>query len=416
MIQTLSRRAWLAALVAVAVLASAVPVGAQPRERTDHQKTSPKVLSAFREVVGKAAACTVRIKCDGKGAALGTVVHAEGWILTKASELKGKIICQLKDGSEVEATIVGVHDKCDLAMLKIEVKALPAVEWSDSKHAPVGYWLASAGTGEDPVAVGVVSVAARSLPARGPAPTPAPSSAYLGVALDPAEGGAKVSQVLPATGAEKAGLKVNDIIVSLEGKPVGDLDDFMGIIGKYKAGDSVTLKVKRDDKELELKATLGRRPANRGDVQNSMGSELSNRRTGFPTILQHDQVIKPSDCGGPLVDLDGRVIGINIARAGRTESYAIPGEHVRPLLKDLMSGKLAPPKEDPAVRATLEEKLLQARKTLEKAEAEKAAAEKKLADARATLEKAESDRQAAEKAATAAKAALEKAEADARKK
>ena len=77
-----------------------------------------------------------------------------------------------------------------------------------------------------------------------------------------------------------------------------------------------------------------------------MGSVLSNRRGGFPKILQHDTVIKPADCGGPLVDLDGKVVGINIARAGRSESYAIPSEAVRELLLPLMSGMLPPPNED----------------------------------------------------------------------
>jgi serine protease Do len=42
------------------------------------------------------------------------------------------------------------------------------------------------------------------------------------------------------------------------------------------------------------------------------------------------------------VDLEGRVIGINIARAGRTESYAIPADIVTSLLEPLKSGKLAP--------------------------------------------------------------------------
>src|SRR5262249_17623555 len=157
--------------------------------------------------------------------------------------------------------------------------------------------------------------------------------------------------------------------------------------------------------------TLGKRPAGRADVQNSMGSELSSRRSGFPTILQHDQVIKPTECGGPVVDLDGRVVGINIARAGRTESYAIPGEAVRKLLPELMSGKLAPPKENPA----LLEKIKQARTALEKAEADRLAAEKKAAEAKTALEKAEAERILAEKKAAEAKAALEKAEADAKK-
>jgi serine protease Do len=79
-----------------------------------------------------------------------------------------------------------------------------------------------------------------------------------------------------------------------------------------------------------------------GNSEEFMGSFLSNRRSGFPFILQHDTVLKQTDCGGPLVDLDGKVVGINIARAGRVESYAIPAQAVRELLPDLLSGKLAP--------------------------------------------------------------------------
>ena len=48
------------------------------------------------------------------------------------------------------------------------------------------------------------------------------------------------------------------------------------------------------------------------------------------------------DCGGPLVDLSGKVIGINIARAGRTETYALPADVVQALLGPLENGKLAP--------------------------------------------------------------------------
>ena len=69
-------------------------------------------------------------------------------------------------------------------------------------------------------------------------------------------------------------------------------------------------------KELELEAKLDRRGGQTGRVdQNQMGSELSEKRTGFPTYFQHDTVIKPKDCGGPVCDLEGHVLGINIARA-----------------------------------------------------------------------------------------------------
>ena len=80
---------------------------------------------------------------------------------------------------------------------------------------------------------------------------------------------------------------------------------------------------------LTLQATLGGTfPGfeGRSEFQNNLGGRLSVRRFGFPVALQHDTVLRPDDCGGPVVDLDGRVIGFNIARAGRTESYAIPTE------------------------------------------------------------------------------------------
>ena len=56
---------------------------------------------------------------------------------------------------------------------------------------------------------------------------------------------------------------------------------------------------------------------------------LSNRRGGFPSILQHDTVLKPSDCGGPLVNLEGQVVGINTAiitggRGNEGVGFALP--------------------------------------------------------------------------------------------
>jgi serine protease Do len=73
-----------------------------------------------------------------------------------------------------------------------------------------------------------------------------------------------------------------------------------------------------------------------------MGGPLSVRSADFPLVLQHDTVLRPIDCGGPVCDLSGKVVGVNIARAGRVESYAIPADQITGLLPDLMSGKLAP--------------------------------------------------------------------------
>ncbi len=388
------------AFVLLALCLALVPSSAalaQPRE--DFLRSSPKLLALFRPVVKDAAQSTVRILCDDKPAALGTVVGADGWILTKASELKGKPVVRLRDGRELEARIVGVHDQCDLAMLKIDATGLKPVAWADSKPEAAGNWVAAPGMGEEPLAVGVIGVATRNTRPRDfLPPAPPANSGYLGVALDISDdaGGAKIAQVTPDTAAARAGLKVGDVIVAVSGAPIKNGDALVQALQKRKAGEAVTLKVRRGDEELELEARLGKRPANmnRGDFQNRMGSTLSNRLGGFPAVLQHDLVLKPSDCGGPLVDLDGKVIGLNIARGGRTETYALPSDTIRPLLADLKSGKLAPPAEPAAEKKPTpeqEQKIAAAKAALKKAEAELAAAQKKVEAARAALKKAETE-------------------------
>jgi serine protease Do len=310
-----------------------------------YQRSNPKVLAVFRKVVAAASQCTVRIRCGGKNVGLGTVAAADGWVLTKASLLDDNPICRLKDGRELEARVVRKNDRYDLALLKIEATDLKAVEWKDSAAAPVGNWVASPGLGRDPLAIGVVSVAARAMRKDKNAEDEL-KGGFLGIGLDPSEDeGARISHVMPGTAAAKAGLKVNDTIVAIAGNTITNEAALISTLRRYKPGDIVRVRVKRGEKELKFRVTLGRRPeSDRADFQNRLGSDLSKRRTGFPVILQHDAILKPSDCGGPLVDLDGNVIGINIARAGRTESYAIPAEEIPALLKDLSDGKLPPAK------------------------------------------------------------------------
>jgi serine protease Do len=379
-------------------------------------RSSPKVVAAFKSVVEKPSASTVRVLCEGKEVALGAVVGADGWIVTKSSELKlGKIVCKLKDGRTFDAKLTGVHDKSDLALLKVEAKELKPVEWGKSDSALAGHWVASPGPGAEPVAIGVVSVAARKVRAIAmPAPTPPPNSGFLGIQLRP-DGSAKIAVVTPESAAAKAGLKVGDLVLSVAGRAIEDAETLVRTIQSYKAGETITLKVKREAGEVEITAKLDSRPRelgglNRGDFQNRMGSVLSERKGGFPAILTHDQVIKPTDCGGPLVDLDGKTVGINIARAGRTESYAIPSEVVQELLPELKSGKLAP---KPETTRTAEKALQDAEAALKaqssalnaakneqeaaaakvkKLEAQLADLQKKVAEARKALEKAKEEK------------------------
>ncbi len=388
----------LAAAAVTAMLT--VPASAQFKRGENPSKNSVKMLEAFQEVVAKASKSTVSVLCDGKYCCLGTIVDADGYVLTKDSELKNdKIVCRTRSGKEYVGKKVATHEPFDLAIIKIEAKELLPVEWSFSKIAPVGNWVASAGTGTDPVAIGVVSVAARKLP---PTPRPLPDDkknkrGYLGIMMEPGEEGTRVTMVSPKSPAEKAGLKANDIILSVDGIPVEDPETLSSIVQSYAAGDSIRLTVRRDKKEQDFKATLDPRPKDpgqdRSEFQNNMGGPLSNRRGGFPLALQHDSPLKPNECGGPLVDLDGRVIGINISRGGRTDSYAVPSEAILPLLPELMSG-----------RSTL----MPIAKIFGGLDEQRKVAEAVLKAAEMALKNAATDKVSAEKQVVIAKAALER--------
>ena len=45
---------------------------------------------------------------------------------------------------------------------------------------------------------------------------------------------------------------------------------------------------------------------------------FSERRAGFPHAFAHDSLLRRDQCGAPLYDLDGQVIGLTIARVSRT--------------------------------------------------------------------------------------------------
>lgn len=300
-----------------------------------------RVLAAFRDVVSESTKSTVQITCDGQMAALGAIVDANGFIVTKASEIKGKIECQLQDGRKLPAQLIGRDPSLDLAMLKVDAKDLPVVAWRDEAPA-VGSWLATSGLHKDPVAIGVVSVAARKISA---------PFGYMGVMPDEDETVARIASVSRGSAAEKAGLLAKDVIKSINGKEVKGRKQLVDTIHGYQPGETVELVVQRGTEDLNVRVTLmslsqiahnDRGQPDRAEFQNNLGGALSDRRAGFILAIQHDTVLRPSECGGPIVDLDGKVVGINIARAGRVESYALPAATVRSMLPDLMSGKLSP--------------------------------------------------------------------------
>jgi len=368
------------------------------------------IRKAVTQLLNDVSQNVCSIKCNGKRVAFGTIVGPNGWVATKASEVvgKGPIICKVKSGQEHKCELVGVSKKDDLAMLKIDARGFPALSWTKEEPG-VGSWIAVPGPdGLEPVAMGMVGVPPRKI---------AKKRAMLGVVLvDVEKKGAKIDKIFPMSPAADAKLKEGDLITHINNSQVKSRDEVVAKIKGMSFGTIVKIKVLRDGKSLVLSPALGKietAGTKKADMQNKLGvGGRSERRDDFAKVLQHDAPLRPTDCGGPVVNLDGKVVGINIARAGRTETFVIPTSVLMEAFYPLTTGMM--PAEDLKKKAEAEAKKKAEAEAKKKAEAEakkKAEAEaKKKAEAEA---KKKAEAEAKKKAEAEAK---KKAEAEAKKK
>lgn len=323
--------ALLLSLLALGWLSREAPAqyGLKPRLYT----SGSSVRRAFSDVTEQARLATVEIVVDKQVRALGVIVGADGWILTKSSEVPSQMVtARLADANEFPAEVVGRHEATDLALLKIEAADLTPIEWETELPPAVGQWIITSGLRSTPQAIGVVSTPRRSVKLER-------EPGVLGVGLEGEDGPPTITRVFPNSGAEAAGLLPGDVVEQVNGRRLSGRTEMIKLVQEHNPGDALALVIRREQKTLELEVTLTPPPSDefrsRIAVQNRMGGELSRRRTGFEAVIQHDSVLRPEECGGPAVALSGKAVGVNIARAGRTESYALPADLVIPVIEQL---------------------------------------------------------------------------------
>ena len=86
----------------------------------------------------------------------------------------------------------------------------------------------------------------------------APARAVMGVMSGELKkaGGVEISEVTTGGGADKAGVKVGDIVLSIDEKTLDATNGLREVLGAKKPGDLVKLAIKRGEKDLELRVTL----------------------------------------------------------------------------------------------------------------------------------------------------------------
>ena len=105
----------------------------------------------------------------------GVIISGDGYILTNNHVVTGEqqrislrdidITVALSDKRELPAKVVGVDPATDLALLKIEARGLPTVQWGDSSKLKVAEWVLAIGNPfqlNETVTLGIVSAVNRN--------------------------------------------------------------------------------------------------------------------------------------------------------------------------------------------------------------------------------------------------------------
>src|SRR5271167_557377 len=281
------------------------------------------------------------------GIGSGVILSPDGFIVTNAHVVQGarKVRVRLQGmekqsaGSAerlgpIEAKVVGLDRQTDLAVLKIDMTGLPALQLADSDALKQGQVVFAFGSPlglENSVTMGVVSATARQIDPDSPSiyiQTDAPINpgnsggplvdvdshvvgintfilsqsggneglgfaipsnvvrniydqirteghvhrGQIGVVLRtitpelveglhlPVSHGALLEDVVPGSPAEKAGLKIGDIVTRVGGKPVDNVRQFALDLYAYKIGQKAEIGVLRNGQETTLSVSVIERP------------------------------------------------------------------------------------------------------------------------------------------------------------
>lgn len=312
------------------------PLNAQQNLETDFRMTGRTTLAAFeaqRQVLQQSSAV---ISIGQKEIAYGVVVSADGHVLTKAGELREKeqLTVTINRQRFDKADVISTNEEWDVALLKVDATNLVPVTYASETDIPQGTWVVVNGATsrtQRRANIGMISAKPREIHPSG--------GLALGIVIKNLSKRLEIEKVTPGGGADEAGLKAGDVIVAVDDKPLSNIEELSAALVQRKAGDKARITFSRagktftSDVRLTAKTELFDISANRND---EMSGDYSKRRSGFPRVIQHSVMGNSQTMGGPVIDLNGHCVGMNIARASRAETFAIPCVEMKQLVERMI--------------------------------------------------------------------------------
>ena len=297
-------------------LNSVVHIMAIQRSKVKTVQTQPDLFDFFFGN-GRGGERQVQVP-EQRGFGSGVIISKDGYIVTNNHVIDGadEISVKLHDSRELKGRVIGTDPTSDLALVKIEGDDFPAIPVGDSDALKVGEWVLAVGNPFNlgsTVTAGVVSAKARGLGAnqvesfiqtdaainQGNSGGALVNSGYgfaiptsimtkvvsdikqygtvqramLGIGglnvgeerypdeirnkqkeLGATEG-VQVTEIVEG-GSSDGILKVDDVILELNGQKVKTMADLQGYLAKFRPGDKVKVKVLREKSEKEFTMTL----------------------------------------------------------------------------------------------------------------------------------------------------------------
>src|SRR5690606_18881032 len=268
----------------------------------------------------------------------GVIATADGYVLTNEHVIDAadEIEVLLANGTRASAKLVGADPETDLAVLRIEMSDLPAIEFGDADSAKIGDVVLAIGNpfgvGQT-VTMGIISALGRtqlgintfenfiqtdaainpgnsggalvdsdgrllgintaiysrtggSLGIGFAIPvstvrqvmdqivaTGSVTRGYIGVEPQdltpelaeafrlPRREGAIIAGVIRGGPADRAGVRIGDILIGIEGRPVSDTASMLNQIAQLAPGSTTRFQFLRDAKQVEISIRIGKRPA-----------------------------------------------------------------------------------------------------------------------------------------------------------
>lgn len=307
--------------------------GIPPRDQKVTNQQAGEIFNVLRAVNFEAKEVVYPIYTGRERIAYGISIGDEK-LLTKASEVVSAQALftanRAKEAMPIE--IIGTYPEHDLAVLKVAGLDAPAAKWADASGLQEGAFLTAVRVDGEAQAMGVLSVQERSIKST--------DQGFLGIEMDTraAGNGVRVKDVVKGSAAAEVGILPGDIITTIEGEKVKGFYELSNRLRRLSNGEKPEIELVRNSQNLKVKPTLkGReiddRESRRLQRMDQMSGSQSRVRAEFGNVIQSDMELEANDAGLPVVDLEGRIVGMVIARAGRISTLILPGDDIAKTLK-----------------------------------------------------------------------------------